>query len=43
VNILELQKMMGHGSVKVTGDVYGHLFPTAQERVRTLFHLAFRA
>jgi hypothetical protein len=36
-----LQEWMGHGSIKVTMDIYGHLFPDEHDRARAAMNAAF--
>jgi site-specific recombinase XerD len=40
-NIKAVQESMGHGSIKITTDIYGHLYPTEDLRTRTAIDGAF--
>lgn len=40
-NIKAVQERMGHGSIKITMDTYGHLYPTEDLRTRTAIDTAF--
>ncbi len=39
---MAVKEMMGHSSIKVTYDVYGHLFPTMHEAGIAGVEAAFR-
>jgi integrase len=41
VNLLALQRMLGHGSAKVTLDVYADLFDTDLDDVATYLNAAY--
>jgi integrase len=41
-NLLQVSRWLGHSSVKVTADVYGHLFAETNEAVMTRVDAAFR-
>ncbi|MFD5256319.1 tyrosine-type recombinase/integrase [Streptomyces bobili] len=36
-----IQKRMGHSSIKITMDVYGHLYPESEQRTRNVIDRAF--
>lgn len=40
-SLLEVQRMLGHASIKETADVYGHLLPDAEELTRQRIEQAF--
>jgi integrase len=40
---MAVKEMMGHSSIRVTYDVYGHLFPTMHEAGIDAVEAAFRA
>ncbi|MEV0398855.1 tyrosine-type recombinase/integrase [Actinoallomurus sp. NPDC050550] len=40
-SLTALQRRMGHGSIQVTSDIYGHLLPTEDDRTRTAIDDAF--
>jgi integrase len=40
-NIKAVQERMGHGSIKITMDTYGHLYPTEDLRTHTAIDSAF--
>jgi integrase len=40
-SLTALQERMGHGSIKVTSDTYGHLLPEEDDRTRTAIDNAF--
>lgn len=42
VPLLEVSRWLGHRSIKVTADTYGHLTPDAPERFRTVMQDALR-
>ncbi|MFE0047276.1 tyrosine-type recombinase/integrase [Streptomyces albireticuli] len=42
VSLLEVSRWLGHRSIKVTGDTYGHLVKEAPERLRLVMQNAFR-
>ena len=37
----KLQAWLGHGSIKITMDVYGHLYPSADDDARRVIDAAF--
>lgn len=42
IPILEVSRWLGHKSIKVTADIYGHLTPDAADRFRTVMQGALR-
>ncbi|WP_433191144.1 tyrosine-type recombinase/integrase [Actinoallomurus sp. CA-150999] len=40
-SLTALQRRMGHGSIHVTSDIYGHLLPTEDDRTRSAIDDAF--
>lgn len=42
-NLLQISRRLGHTSVQITADVYGHLFPGANELVIPRLDDALRA
>src|SRR5262249_44531876 len=40
-SLTALQDRMGHGSIQITSDIYGHLLPTEDDRTRSAIDDAF--
>ncbi len=39
-SVVVVQRVLGHASAKITLDTYGHLFPDAEDRTRTVLNTA---